>query len=234
MPRILVIEDEGDIQSLLRFNLEREGHQVTVCGGGGDGLHELRRNPYDLVLLDLMLPDRDGLEVCRVMRADPAMTGVPIIMVTAKGDESDVVLGLGLGADDYVAKPFRIKELMARIKVRLARAVDRGRSGESKRLQFQGLVIDPVRHRVTVDGQVAPLTLTEFRLLHVLAAHAGVAYARYDLLDRIGDGETVVTDRTIDVHVRNLRKKIEPYQRFVETVRGVGYRFSELAEEPTE
>lgn len=230
MARILVIEDETDIQSLIRFNLERDGHQVVVSSSGGDGLHELRRNTYDLVLLDLMLPDRDGLEVCRVMRADPAMAAVPIIMVTAKGDESDVVLGLGLGADDYVSKPFRIKELVARIKVRLARTAERGRAVEAKRLQFKGLVIDPVCHRVTVDGEPAPLTLTEFKLLHALAAHPGVAYARYDLLDRIGDGETVVTDRTIDVHVRNLRRKIEPYHAFVETVRGVGYRFSELAE----
>jgi two-component system alkaline phosphatase synthesis response regulator PhoP len=229
MPRILVIEDEDDIQSLLRFNLEKDGHQVTICGSGGDGLHELRRNAYDLVLLDLMLPDRDGLEVCRVMRADPGMAAIPIIMVTAKGEESDVVLGLGLGADDYVTKPFRIKELAARIKVRLARLADEARSGENRRLQFKGLVIDPVRHRVLVDDVAVTLTLTEFKLLHVLAAHAGVAYERYDLLDRIGDGETVVTDRTIDVHVRNLRKKIEPYHDFVETVRGVGYRFSELA-----
>lgn len=230
MSRILVIEDEPDIQSLLRFNLEKDGHQVMVCGSGGDGLHEMRRNTYDLVLLDLMLPDRDGLEVCRIMRSDAAMSAIPIIMVTAKGEESDVVLGLGLGADDYVTKPFRIKELAARIKVRLARTTDDTRSTENKRLQFKGLVIDPVRHRVLVDDQVAPLTLTEFKLIHFLAAHAGVAYERYDLLDRIGDGETVVTDRTIDVHVRNLRKKIEPYHDFVETVRGVGYRFSELAE----
>ena len=229
MSRILVIEDEHDIQTLLRFNLEKEGHQVVLAGTGNDGLHELRRGSFDLVLLDLMLPDRDGLEVCRVMRADPALSQVPIIMVTAKGEESDVVLGLGIGADDYVVKPFRVKELLARIRVRLQRAHDEAREADRRRLQFQGLVIDPVRHRVLVDEQVATLTLTEFKLLHVLASHAGVAYERYDLLDRIGDGENVVTDRTIDVHVRNLRRKIEPYDRFVETVRGVGYRFTELA-----
>jgi DNA-binding response OmpR family regulator len=228
MARILVIEDEPDIQTLLRFNLEKDGHQVVVAANGNDGLHELRRSTVDLVLLDLMLPDRDGLEVCRVIRADPGLAGTPVIMVTAKGEESDVVIGLGLGADDYVTKPFRIKELMARIKVRLLRAREEAGDAERRRLQFKGLVIDPVRHRVLVDDQVVQLTLTEFKLLHFLAAHAGVAYERYGLLDRIGDGESVVTDRTIDVHVRNLRRKIEPYHDFIETVRGVGYRFSEL------
>lgn len=226
MARILVVEDEPDIQQLLRYNLERDGHQVAVAGTGDDGLHELRRNAYDLVLLDLMLPDRDGLEVCKIIRGDTTLSAVPVIMVTAKGEESDVVLGLGIGADDYVTKPFRIKELLARIRVRLARNGDE-RESERRRIQVEGLVIDPVRHRVTIDGQVSALTLTEFKLLYALAAKAGVAFGRYDLLDRIGDGETVVTDRTIDVHVRNLRRKIQPYDRLVETVRGVGYRFSE-------
>ncbi len=228
MARILIIEDEPDIQQIIRFNLERDGHQVACALNGEDGLHELRRQPFDLVLLDLMLPDRDGLEVCRVMRADANLCMIPIIMVTAKGEEADVVLGLGIGADDYVIKPFRVKELMARIKVRLARKGDEAEA-ERRRIQIKGMIIDPVRHKVTVDDQVAPLTLTEFKLLYALAANPGVAYGRYDLLDKIGDGETVVTDRTIDVHVRNLRKKIEPYHDFVETVRGVGYRFIEPA-----
>ena len=227
MPRILVIEDEPDIQAVLRFALEKDGHQVTVAGNGGDGLQELRRAGYDLVLLDLMLPDRDGLEVCRIIRSDPSLATTPVIMVTAKGEETDVVVGLGLGADDYVTKPFRTKELLARIKVRLARAREEASDGDRRRLQFQGLVIDPVRHRVVVDEQAVVLTLTEFKLLHVSASHAGVAYDRYGLLDRIGDGESVVTDRTIDVHVRNLRAKIKPYDHFVETVRGVGYRFAD-------
>lgn len=228
MARILIIEDEPDIQTLLRYNLEKDGHQVVVSANGNDGLHELRRSTIDLVLLDLMLPDRDGLEVCRVIRADSSLAGLPVIMLTAKGEESDVVIGLGLGADDYVTKPFRIKELMARIKVRLLRSRDESGDAERRRLQFKTLVIDPVRHRVLVNDQVVPLTLTEFKLLHYLASHAGVAYERYGLLDRIGDGESIVTDRTIDVHVRNLRRKIEPYDHFIETVRGVGYRFSEL------
>ncbi len=229
MGRVLVIEDEPDLQELLRFNLQKEGHQVTLSGTGSDGLHELRRQPFDLVLLDLMLPDRDGLEVCRIVRADEALSAMPIIMVTAKSEESDVVLGLGLGADDYVTKPFRVKELMARIRVRLARHLDEERDAERRRIVVDKLTIDPVRHRVLVGEEAVPLTLTEFKLLHFLACHPGVAYGRYDLLDRIGDGESVVTDRTIDVHVRNLRQKMGDYGHLVETVRGVGYRFSELA-----
>ncbi len=227
MSRILVIEDEPDIQTLLRYNLEKDGSTVMVAGTGNDGLHELRRHTFDLVLLDLMLPDRDGLEVCKIMRADANLAAIPIIMLTAKGEESDVVLGLGLGADDYVTKPFRIKELMARIKVRLGRNRDDAGNAERRRLQVEQLVIDPVRHRVTVGEDVAPVTLTEFKLLYFLASHPGIAYGRYDLLDRLGDGDAVVTDRTIDVHVRNLRNKIRPYDRYIETVRGVGYRFTE-------
>jgi len=226
--RVLIIEDEPDLQELLRFNLHKEGHAVTVAGTGSDGLHELRRQPFDLVLLDLMLPDRDGLEVCRIVRSDEALSAMPIIMVTAKSEESDVVLGLGLGADDYVTKPFRVKELMARIRVRLARHIDETRDAERRRIQVDKLSIDPVRHRVLIGEEAVPLTLTEFKLLHFLASHPGVAYGRYDLLDRIGDSDEVVTDRTIDVHVRNLRKKLGAYERLVETVRGVGYRFSEL------
>jgi two-component system alkaline phosphatase synthesis response regulator PhoP len=229
MGRVLVIEDEPDLQELLRFNLQKEGHAVTVAGTGSDGLHELRRQPFDLVLLDLMLPDRDGLEVCRIMRADEGLSAIPVIMVTAKSEESDIVLGLGLGADDYVTKPFRVKELMARIRVRMARSLDEAREAERRRITVAGLVIDPVRHRVMAGDEPLPLTLTEFKLLHFLASHPGVAYGRYDLLDRIGDGENVVTDRTIDVHVRNLRSKLGEHGRLVETVRGVGYRFSELA-----
>jgi DNA-binding response OmpR family regulator len=227
MGRILVIEDEPDLQELLRFNLEKDGHQVAVAGNGGDGLHELRRRPFDLVLLDLMLPDRDGLEVCRVMQADEGLSAIPVIMVTAKGEESDVILGLGLGAADYVVKPFRVKELLARVRVRLSRRLDEERDAERRRIQAGELVIDPVRHRALVGDQALPLTLTEFKLLHLLATRPGVVFERYDLLDRIGDGETVVTDRTIDVHVRNLRRKLGAHEDLIETVRGVGYRFRE-------
>jgi DNA-binding response OmpR family regulator len=230
MARILVIDDESDIQTLLKYNLERDGHAVAVVGNGNDGLHELRRKAYDLILLDLMLPDRDGLEVCRVLRSDQRLSSIPIIMITAKGEESDVVLGLGIGADDYVTKPFRVKELLARIKVRLQRNRDDKNETERKKLQVLGVVIDPVGHRVLVDGEPVALTVTEFKMLYFLASHPSVVYSRYDLLERVGDGDTVVTDRTVDVHVRNLRMKIKPYGNLVETVRGVGYRFSDAGD----
>lgn len=227
MARILIIEDEPDIQTILRYNLEKDGHQVVVVANGDDGLHEARRHPYDLVLLDLMLPDRDGLEICRQLRSRDATAQIPIIMVTAKGDESDVVVGLGIGADDYVTKPFRVKELMARVKARLLRARESAVEAERKRIEVDGLVIDPVRHKVTIDGEPVNVTLTEFKLLYYLAAHPGVAYGRYDLLDNIGGDGEAVTDRTVDVHIRNLRHKIQPYDALVETVRGIGYRFAE-------
>lgn len=227
MARILIIEDETDIQKLLRFNLQKEGHAVACASTGSDGLAELRRQHYDLLLLDLMLPDRDGLDVCRTMRADAKLATVPIIMVTAKGEESDVVLGLGIGADDYVAKPFRMKELLARIKVRLVRNREAALDGDRRSLQVGPLVVDPVRHKACINGRDVPLTLTEFKLLHHLAAHPGVAFSRYDLIDCFGNGDGTVTDRTVDVHIRNLRAKIVPCESFIETVRGVGYRFVE-------
>lgn len=227
MARILIIEDETDIQKLLRFNLQKEGHAVITAATGNEGLAELRRQHYDLVLLDLMLPDRDGLDVCRTMRADAKLATIPIIMVTAKGEESDVVLGLGIGADDYVVKPFRIKELMARVKVRLVRNREAALDGDRRAIESGPLVIDPVRHKASVNGQDVHLTLTEFKLLHHLAANPGVAFSRYDLIDRLGDGDGTVTDRTVDVHIRNLRAKIRPCESLIETVRGVGYRFWE-------
>jgi two-component system alkaline phosphatase synthesis response regulator PhoP len=231
MGRILVIEDEPDIQTLLRFNLQREGHTVVISASGEDGLQELRKQRFDLVLLDLMLPDRDGLEICKIIRAKDALATIPIIMVTARGEESDVVVGLALGADDYVTKPFRIKELMARIKARMPRTRSGAADAERHRIEIRGLVIDPTSHRVLVDTQQVSVTLTEFRLLHFLATHPGVAYGRYDLLDSVsGDGDAV-TDRTVDVHIRNLRSKIKPYDWLIETVRGIGYRFNETAEE---
>jgi two-component system, OmpR family, alkaline phosphatase synthesis response regulator PhoP len=227
MSRILVIEDDSDIQTLLRFNLQREGYSVTLAESGDKGLHALRLQSYDLVLLDLMLPDKDGLEVCRIVRHDDKLAHIPIIMLTAKGEESDVVLGLGLGADDYVIKPFRFKELLARIKVRLKRTSANDASAQKKRIEIKSLTIDPISYQVLIEEKPVSLTLTEFRILHYLASHPHIAYGRYDLLEKISSGDAIVTDRTLDVHIRNLRSKIKPYDRLIETVRGVGYRFAE-------
>jgi DNA-binding response OmpR family regulator len=223
---IVVIEDEPDIRENLRFNLEREGFEVACAEDGESGLALVRREQPDLVLLDLLLPRLDGMEVCRVLKSDEATRDLPIIMVTAKGDETDIVLGLGLGADDYATKPFSPRELVARVRAVLRRAEKRQATpGTGERLEHDGLVIDTVRHEVTVEGKPIPLTPTEFRLLLCLAAHPGRVFSRDYLVRRvIGEGVSVV-DRTIDVHVQAIRKKLGDRRELIETVRGIGYRF---------
>ncbi|MDA3962552.1 MAG: response regulator [Planctomycetota bacterium] len=224
---MLVIEDEADISELIAYNLEREGFQVTTRADGEDGLAQARQEVPDLVLLDLMLPSVDGIEVCRQLRADNATKHVPVIMVTAKGEESDVVVGLGMGADDYVTKPFSPRELTARVKAMLRRARSAPQGEEKDRIGFLGVQIDASRHEVKVDNERQSFTATEFRLLHFLANHPGRVFTRDQIIERvIGEG-AIVIDRNIDVHVRAVRKKLGPYRDCIETVRGVGYRFSD-------
>ena len=227
---ILVIEDEPDILEITQYNLTREGYKVLASRDGGEGLSRARREAPDLVLLDLMLPGLDGLEVCKRLQADPVTSGIPIIMVTAKGEESDVVIGLQLGADDYVTKPFSPKELVARVKAVLRRGPLREERGTAERIARDGLVIDLAKHQVTIDGEPQVFTATELRLLHFLAAHPGRVFARDHLLSRVIGDHAVVIDRNIDVHIGAIRKKLGPYRDLIETVRGVGYRF----QEPTE
>ena len=225
--RIVVIEDEPDILEVIVYNLRREGFTVLASRSGEEGLQLVRREMPDLVLLDLMLPDRDGAEVCRRLRASPATAVVPIIMVTAKGEESDVVLGLGLGADDYVPKPFSPRELVARVKAVLRRE-ERAGDGEGRLRLVRGDVdIDQERHEVRVGGALVPLTATELKLFHVLASHPGRVYSRDQLLSKVIGEHAVVTDRNIDVHVRSIRKKLGGRRGLIETVRGVGYRFQD-------
>ena len=226
--KIVVIEDEPDILEVLRYNLEREGFDVKTAENGLEGVNAVRGAMPDLVLLDLLLPGIDGLEVCRRLKSQRTTNKIPIIMITAKGEESDIVLGLGLGADDYVTKPFSSKEVIARAKAVLRRAKSvRATPEESddRVLQFEGLVLDPVRHKISVDGTEVNFTATEFRLLHNFASRPERVLTREQLMDRaIGDG-AVVLDRNIDVHVRSIRNKIGRYRGLIETVRGVGYRF---------
>jgi len=224
--KVVVIEDEVDILENLRFNLEREGFEVVCAADGAQGLDAVRREKPDLVLLDLLLPGLDGTEVCRTLKSDPTTRNIPIIMVTAKGEETDIVLGLGLGADDYATKPFSPRELIARVRAVLRRSGARqAQSGE--RLVRDGLVIDSLKHEVTVDGNPVSLTPTEFRLLLCLATHPGRVFGRDYLVSRvIGEGVSVV-DRTIDVHVQAIRKKLGAQRELVQTVRGVGYRLRE-------
>lgn len=224
---ILIIEDEPDILEVIQYNLEREGHKVIACRDGEQGLSRIRTDNPDLVILDLMLPGIDGVEVCRGVKSDPVTRAIPIIMVTAKGEESDIVLGLGVGAEDYIAKPFSPRELVARVKVVLRRSRQHAAATSSERVARGALSIDLSRHEARVDDALVTLTPTEMRLLYFLASHPGRVFPRAHLLSRVIGEDVIVTDRNIDVHVRALRQKLGEHGDVIETVRGVGYRFAE-------
>jgi two-component system alkaline phosphatase synthesis response regulator PhoP len=225
--RIVVIEDEPDILELIRHNLAREGFRVSFAADGDDGYQMVVDQLPDLVLLDLMLPGMDGLEVCRRLKEDPATRSVPVVMVTAKGEESDIVLGLGLGADDYVPKPFSPRELLARVRAVLRRTARHDETTAKERIVRDGVDIDAGRHRVRIDEETILFTATEFRLLHFLATRPGRIFTREQLVGHVIGESVVVTERNIDVHVRSIRKKLGKYRDLIETVRGVGYRFRE-------
>lgn len=224
---ILVIEDETDILGLIRHHLERDQFRVVGAGSGEDGVRIARREPPDLVLLDLMLPGMDGLEVCRVLRSDPATRQVPIVMLTARTEESDVVAGLELGADDYITKPFRPRVLVARLRAVLRRRdTEAAESAES--IVYKDLVVDTTRHEVTVAGAPIALTLTEFKILAFFVRYPGRVFSRYQILDGIQGQDAFVLDRTIDVHVAALRRKLGTFGANIQTVRGVGYRLKDV------
>jgi two-component system, OmpR family, alkaline phosphatase synthesis response regulator PhoP len=225
--RILIIEDEPDITEIVKYNLERNHYQVSSAGTGEEGLKAARETLPDMILLDLMLPGMDGLEVCRKLREDPRTRDLLIIMLTAKGTEADIVVGLTLGADDYVVKPFSTTELMARIKAVLRR-VEHREEGQSPVLRAGPIMVDPARHEVRVDDTVLELTLSEFKLLSFLIKRKGRVFTRNQLLDAVVGPDVFVTERNIDVHVAALRKKLGKYGSYVITVRGVGYRFEEV------
>jgi phosphate regulon transcriptional regulator PhoB len=221
---VLVVEDEPDIRSLIVHHLEREGFRCRTATSGGEALARVRATAPDLIVLDLMLPGMDGLELCRRVRADPATAALPIIMLTAKADEVDRVVGLEVGADDYLAKPFSTKELVARVRAVLRRA----RPGEAARPLGVGAVrLDPSRHLVTVDGRPVELTPKEFDLLHALLAAAGRVLSREHLLNRVWGYARAdeIESRTVDVHIRRLRAKLGAEERRIATIKGVGYRF---------
>jgi two-component system phosphate regulon response regulator PhoB len=224
-PRILIIEDERGLTDVLTYNLAREGYEILVAHDGQEGLRKAQMHLPDMILLDLMLPGMDGLEVCRQLRAGEQTRTVPILMVTAKAEEVDQVVGFSMGADDYVTKPFSVKVLLQRIKA-LQRRVDTGAEAVDS-IEHLGVRIDRVRHRASVAGEELNLTPTEFRLLECLLRQPGRAFTRPQLMDAaIGEG-AIVLERTIDVHIKTLRKKLGPDHDYIETVRGVGYRFRE-------
>ncbi len=223
--QILVVDDEDDLLELVNYNLTKEGYDVACVGSGEEALKAVRRELPDLIVLDLMLPAVDGLEVCRRLKADARTRDVPIIMLTAKSEERDMIAGLDRGADDYIAKPFSPRVLTARIKALLRRR-DAAKEAEAEiTIEAHELSIHPGRHEVTLAGQLLELTYTEFALLQFLAKRPGWAYTRTQIVDAVKGEDYPVTERSVDVQVAGLRKKLGTFGSYIETVRGVGYRF---------
>jgi two-component system, OmpR family, alkaline phosphatase synthesis response regulator PhoP len=232
MPKVLIIEDEKDIVELVRYNFCKEGFEVESFARGRDGVEHLRNNHVDVLLLDIMLPDEDGYQICRLIRRDERLRGLPIIFLTAKGEEIDRVLGLELGADDYVVKPFSPRELIARVRAVLRR--QKRSEDPDKVLEFGDLRLDPRTHEVSVRGHAVELSALEFRLLQVLMAHPKRIFSRDRLLEEAWGQDRFVLPRTVDVHIRHLREKLEQdpaNPRFIQTLRGSGYRFSIVTED---
>jgi len=227
--RILVVDDEPDLVELVRHHLQREHYEVITAADGETALFEARRRVPDLVILDLMLPGIDGLEVCRRLRSDTRLAHIPIVMLTAKGEEADVVIGLAQGADDYVRKPFGVKELVARVATRL-RAAELQSAEPQKVVRFGELTVDSVKHEVLLSGEPVVLTVTEFKLLRHLVQNRGRAFTRNELLNAVMGADVCVIDRNVDVHVATLRKKLGAYGTHILTIRGLGYKFREAVE----
>ena len=225
-PLIVVVEDEQAIQDVIAYNLRREGYEVLLAGHGNEGLALIQSKRPALVILDLMLPGIDGLSICQQLRADPKTRSIPLMILSAKEEESDIVIGLSLGADDYLAKPFSPREMLARVKALLRRA-NNSRSVADDYIQVGPLAIDFSRFEAKLSGQPLKLTATEFKLLAELAGHPGRALTREHLLNRAVGDAVVVVDRNIDVHIRSVRKKLGDQAGMIETVRGLGYRFVE-------
>ena len=225
MPKILVVDDEPDALELIKFNLKAAGYDVVTAADGDEALKKARALLPALIVLDVMLPEVDGLEVCKILRRDARVSATPIIMLTAKAAEIDRVLGLELGADDYVTKPFSPRELVLRVK-RLLRT-DPGAPVKQDEIVLKELRLDVPRHQATVRSRAVDLTATEFKLLTVLAQRRGRVQSREQLLQDVWEYDNLIDTRTVDTHMRRLREKLGPAARYLDTVRGVGYRFLE-------
>ena len=222
-PSVLVVEDDRSHADVLRYNLEQAGYEVTIAHDGMDGLRRAQLKVPDVVILDLMLPEIDGIEVCRRLRASAATQNVLVLMLTAKAEETDEVVGFAVGADDYVTKPFKVKALLERIKALMRRRQSEETLGDS--VTSQGITVDRGRHRVTAGDLSLQLTRSEFNLLDSLIRQPGRAFTRAELIEAALGDDALVLERTIDVHIRGLRKKLDRYGDLIETVRSVGYRF---------
>ena len=221
---VLVVEDEEDIMEVIRFNLEKEGYDVNQALSGEKALQVIENNLPSLVLLDLMLPGINGLDLCRIFKQNDRTKAIPVIMLTAKSEDADIVAGLEMGAEDYITKPFSPRVLVARVRTILRRR-ESGVKDDSSVIQVEGMQIHPGRHEVTMGDNVVDMTPSEFRILHYLARRPGWVYSRDQIIDAIRGHGYVVTDRAIDVQVVGLRKKLGDYGKLIETVRGIGYRF---------
>lgn len=226
--RILVIDDEPDVTELLEYKLEQGGYKVEVLNDPLTFIAKVRNFEPDLMVLDIMMPELNGLQLCRIARSDPAMQNIPIIFLTAKGEAEDRVRGLETGADDYIPKPFNAKELLLRIGNILSRGGRLGETTEASRIEIAGVLIDEDTHRLSVDQQDVPLTATEFRLLKLLMERKGRVQSREHLLVNVWHYDTEIETRTVDTHVRRVREKLGPYAHLIETVRGVGYRVVDI------
>ncbi|MCD6283604.1 response regulator transcription factor [bacterium] len=221
---ILIVEDDDDIRELVSHSLSREGFRVSEASAGAEALDSAKSDTPDLIILDLMLPDIDGLEVCKRLKADVSSKTIPIIMLTAKSEDTDIVVGLELGADDYITKPFSPRVLAARVKAVLRRKA-KGTEGKGETIVVEDLVIDPSKYEVRLGQRPVELTRGEFEVLRFLASRRGLVFSRYQIVDAIHGEEYIVTDRAVDVQISGLRKKLGNYGKYIETVRGVGYRF---------
>ena len=234
MPRILIVEDDPAVRDVVEHSLSREGMNTLAVADGESALARLREEaePFDLVVLDVMLPGMDGVEVCREIRAGGAAKDVTILMLTARDDETSVVVGLEVGADDYVTKPFSPRQLVSRVRAHLRRRRLSSKPAEQQRkLEFPGLMLDLLRRQISVEGTPVELTAKEFDVLALLASHPGRVYGREQIMRHLWDGDFFGEPRAVDVHVQHIRGKIEPdpkNPRYLQTVRGVGYRFAEL------
>jgi two-component system phosphate regulon response regulator PhoB len=227
MPKgnILIVDDEEDVLELVRYNLDKNGYRIVTAATGEDALTKARAKLPDLVILDLMLPGIDGLEVCKKLKSDAKTQNIPIIMLTAKSEEVDIVTGLELGADDYITKPFSPKVLVARVRRVLHRNI--AQDLEKSPVKIHELTIDPGRRQVLIKNKPVDLTFTEFNILYALAKRPGLVFTRYQIVDALHGDDYLVTDRAVDVQIVGLRKKLGPCGKYIETVRGVGYRFKD-------
>ncbi len=224
--KILIVEDDGDIIELLEYNLKREGYRVVSSDNGEEALDAIKKEMPQLIILDLMLPGIDGLEVCKILKQDEKLKQIPIVMLTAKGEESDIVVGLQLGADDYVSKPFSPKVLTARIKALLRRQEQKNIPVQLRKIG--SLIINIPKHRVLYKETDLSLTKIEFNILEFLSRHPGRVFTRDQIMDSAWKEGKFVVDRAVDVHIRSLRKKLKSGSDIIETVRGIGYRFKEI------